>query len=223
MAARCICGEGDERFGDAVVVPRIALTRGLLTPVAAQTPTAALAPDQLAAVADPSTRARIIAPAGSGKTRVLTERARHVLDSGVPADSLLLVAFNKRAQEEMRERTSDHPKLQIQTLNALALSILNGTNGFVESGTRVQTINERDVRNIISGYVKFPRKTNTDPFAAWIDALTEVRLGLRSPTLVEDDYQGDLEGFAEFFPQYRQYLADHRQVDFDEQIYSRSK
>jgi DNA helicase-2/ATP-dependent DNA helicase PcrA len=110
-----------------------------------------------------------------------------------PADSLLLVAFNKRAQEEMRERTSDHPKLQIQTLNALALSILNGTNGFASRGTRVQTINERDVRTIISGYVKFPRKSNTDPFAAWIDALTEVRLGLRSPTLVEDDYQGDLE------------------------------
>jgi DNA helicase-2/ATP-dependent DNA helicase PcrA len=211
--------QGDERFGDAVVVPRIALTRGLLTPVAAQTPTAALAPDQLAAVADPSTRARIIAPAGSGKTRVLTERARHVLDSGVPADSLLLVAFNKRAQEEMRERTSDHPELQIQTLNALALSILNGTNGFASRGIRVQTISERDVRNIISGYVKFPRKTNTDPFAAWIDALTEVRLGLRSPTLVEDDYQGDLAGFAEFFPRYRQHLADHRQVDFDEQIY----
>jgi DNA helicase-2/ATP-dependent DNA helicase PcrA len=211
--------KGDDRFGGAVVVPRIALTRGILAPVAAQRPTAALAPDQLAAVADPSTRARIIAPAGSGKTRVLTERARHVLDSGVPAESLLLVAFNTRAQEEMRERTPDHPELQIQTLNALALSILNGTNGFASRGTRVQTINERDVRSIISGYVKFPRKTNTDPFAAWIDALTEVRLGLRSPTLVEDDYQGDLEGFAEFFRQYRQHLADHRQVDFDEQIY----
>jgi DNA helicase-2/ATP-dependent DNA helicase PcrA len=211
--------KGDERFGDAVVVPRIALAKGLLTPVEAQPPTATLAPDQLAAVADPSTRARIIAPAGSGKTRVLTERARHVLDSGVPADSLLLVAFNKRAQEEMRERTTDHRDLQIQTLNALALSILNGTNGFASRGKRVQTINERDVRNIISTYVKFPRKTNTDPAAAWIDALTEVRLGLRSPTLVEEDYQGDIDGFADFFSLYRQHLADHRQVDFDEQIY----
>jgi DNA helicase-2/ATP-dependent DNA helicase PcrA len=209
----------DARFEGAVVIPRTAIARGLLTPVAAHPPTAALAPDQLRAVADPSTRARIIAPAGSGKTRVLTERARHVLDSGVPVDSLLLVAFNKRAQEEMGERTTDHPDLQIQTLNALALSILNGTNGFASRGTRVQTINERDVRNIISTHVKFPRKTNTDPAAAWIDALTEARLGLRSPTLVEQDYQGDLDGFADFFPLYRQHLVDHRQVDFDEQIY----
>ncbi len=119
----------------------------------------------------------------------------------------------------MRARTSDYPGLRIQTLNALALSILNGTNGFAGRETRVQTISERDVRTIISTYVKFPRKTNTDPVAAWIDALTEVRLGLRSPAMVERDYQGDLDCFADFFPLYRQHLADRQLVDFDEQIY----
>ena len=206
-------------FDGAAVVPRVAIVRGQLTPVAAHPPTTSLAPDQLSAVADPCTRARIIAPAGSGKTRVLTERARHVLDSGVPVDAVLLVAFNKRAQEEMRERTRDCVGLQIQTLNALALSILNGSNGFTGRGTRLQTINERDVRTIISQHVKFPRKTNTDPVAAWIDALAEVRLGLRSPTAVERDYQGDIDGFADFFPLYRQHLNDRGQVDFDEQVY----
>lgn len=210
---------GNGHFGGASVIPRIALARGLLTLIAAHPPTAALAPDQLAAVADPSTRARIIAPAGSGKTRVLTERARHVLNAGVPADSLLLVAYNKRAQEEMRERTADHPRLQIQTLNALALSILNGTNGFASRGTRLQHVSERDVRDIIATYVKLPRKANMDPAVAWIDALSEVRLGLRSPQSVEDEYQGDLEGFADFFPRFRQHLAERQQADFDEQIY----
>lgn len=150
---------------------------------------------------------------------MLTERARHVLRAGVPAESLLLVAFNKRAQEETRQRSAEGSLLQIQTLNALALGILNGTNGFQSRGTRLQTINERDVREILSNYVKFPRKTNTDPAAAWIDALTEVRLGLRSPRVVEREYGGDIEGFADFFPLYRQHLADHAQVDFDEQIY----
>ncbi len=42
-------------------------------------PTADLAPDQLAAVAHGAGPARIIAPAGSGKTRVLTERLRHLV------------------------------------------------------------------------------------------------------------------------------------------------
>ena len=209
----------DARLTGAAVLPRVVLARGQLTPVVAHPPMASLAPDQLLAVSDPSTRARIIAPAGSGKTRVLTERARHVLNSGVPTESLLLVAFNTRARKEMRDRTTDHPHLQVQTLNALALSILNGTNGFESRGTRLQTINPREVRDILSANVKFPRKTNTDPAATWIGALTQVRLGLQSPEAVERVYQGELKGFAEFFPRYRQHLVDHNQVDFDEQIY----
>ena len=40
---------------------------------------AELAPDQLAAVGHRSGAARVIAPAGSGKTRVLTERLRHLV------------------------------------------------------------------------------------------------------------------------------------------------
>ncbi len=67
-----------------------------------------LAPDQLAAVTHAGGAARIIAPAGSGKTRVLTERARHLLTRwNVPPSALTLVAFNKRAQEEMQARTGD--------------------------------------------------------------------------------------------------------------------
>ena len=56
---------------------------GSLAPAAARIDSAAdLAPDQLAAVTHRGGGARIIAPAGSGKTRVLTERARHLLTTG---------------------------------------------------------------------------------------------------------------------------------------------
>jgi len=209
----------DERLEEAAVVPRTSLVKRLLAPIAAAPVTASLAPDQLEAVSDPSARARIIAPAGSGKTRVLTERARYVLKSGVPAASLLLLAFNARAQGEMRDRTTDLPSLQIQTLNALGLSIINGTKGFLPRGVTRKTIDKTEVRKILYKLVKFPRKTNVDPVLDWIAALTEVRLGLRSPVKVEASYGGDIKGFAEFFPRYRQYLADHNLVDFDEQIY----
>ena len=111
------------------------------------------------------------------------------------------------------------PDLQIQTLNALALSILNGTNGFASRGTRVQTINERDVRNIISELRQVPSKDQYRSRGGVDRRAHRGSPGTSFTALVEEDYQGDLEGFAEFFPQYRQHLADHRQVDFDEQIY----
>jgi DNA helicase-2/ATP-dependent DNA helicase PcrA len=183
-------------------------------------PTADLAPDQLAAVAVPSGRARIVAPAGSGKTRVLTERARYLLRTlDVPAASLCLVAFNKRAQLEMQARTGDLPDLQVQTLNALALSVLNGGRGFRDRGSRVRTIDELQVRNLIGELVTFPRRANTDPAAAWIDALSAVRLGLRTPEAVETEFNGDVDGFADFFGPYRRALRRQGVVDFDDQIY----
>ena len=48
---------------------------------------------------------RVIAPAGSGKTRVLTERMRHVLaDRGYRREAVIAVAYNKLAQNELETR-----------------------------------------------------------------------------------------------------------------------
>ncbi len=203
-----------------VVLPRVTVEQGSLAPPDPAAPTAALAPDQLEAVAEAGGRARIIAPAGSGKTRVLTERARFLLGTKqVPAAAVTMVAFNKRAQLEMQERTADLPGLQIQTLNALALAVLNGGRGFRDRGERVRTIDELAVRKLLGDLVTFPRRANTDPAAAWIDALSAVRLGLRSPQEVEAEFGGDVDGLPDVFGRYRRALAQQGAVDFDDQIY----
>jgi DNA helicase-2/ATP-dependent DNA helicase PcrA len=182
--------------------------------------TADLAPDQLAAVTHRGGAARIIAPAGSGKTRVLTERARHLLVNwNVPASAVTLVAFNKRAQEEMRERTSELPDLHVRTLNSIALAIVNGTAPFAPQPTRWRTIDEIEVRRVIGDLVSFPKRRNADPVAPWIEALSLVRLGLVAPTEVEARYGGDVDGFAAFWPSYRATLERRKIVDFDDQIY----
>ncbi|MFK8026028.1 MAG: ATP-dependent helicase [Ilumatobacter sp.] len=179
-----------------------------------------LAADQLAAVTHAGGAARIIAPAGSGKTRVLTERARHLLVNwNLPSSALSLVAFNKRAQEEMRERTPDLASLHVRTLNAIGLAIVNGSAPFAPQTTTWRTINEVDVRRIIGDLVSFPRRRNSDPIAPWIEALSLVRLGLVDPEHVEARYDGDVDGFADFWPNYRATLERQRVVDFDDQIY----
>ena len=180
---------------------------------------AALAPDQLEAVTHPGGPARIIAPAGSGKTRVLTERARHLLDVWrLPASAVSLVAFNKRAQEEMLDRTSDLPALQVRTLNAISLAIVNGRPPFAPQPRSWRTIDEPDVRRILQRFVTVPRRRNTDPIASWIDALSLVRLGLVDPIEVELRYGGDVDGLGEVYPQYVGALEREGLVDFDGQI-----
>ena len=106
----------------------IAVEHGSLATPSPNVSDADLADDQLAAVTHAGGAARVIAPAGSGKTRVLTERARHLVNVwNLPSSAVALVAFNKRAQLEMTERTADLPGLHVRTLNSLALAIVNGS------------------------------------------------------------------------------------------------
>jgi DNA helicase-2/ATP-dependent DNA helicase PcrA len=117
------------------VVHRISLEHGWLTALGPNEPVG------VALAAGPA-RGRGGAPApepgsslrpGSGKTRVLTERARLLLRGwGLPPDAVALVAYNVRAANEMRERLGDVGDVRIRTLNALGLRLCGRTSTIEE-------------------------------------------------------------------------------------------
>jgi ATP-dependent DNA helicase UvrD/PcrA len=205
----------------AAVIPAVHLAIGSLASLGDSAPAAELAPDQLTAVAHGGGGARIIAPAGSGKTRVLTERARHLVkDRGVHPSTICLLAFNVRAREEMQERTADIEGLEIRTLNSLALAILTGRGPFAAPVGRrpPRVIDEREVRRVLDDLVGGRRPAMSDPLASWLEALTASRLGLRAPSAVEQEFGGDVRDFATTLPVFRERLLKAGVVDFDEQI-----
>jgi DNA helicase-2/ATP-dependent DNA helicase PcrA len=178
-------------------------------------PTAELAPDQLAAVGHVGGAARIIAPAGSGKTRVLTERLRHLLaERGYERDSVLAVAYNKQAQLEMQRRTTEFSP-HVRTLNSLGLWVLAQ-----HRGASPPVIDEREARRMVEEILpgRWRRRSNTDPIAPYLEGLSAVRLGLRVPADVEAE-RDDVEGLSELFDPFRERLKSKRSVDFDEQVY----
>lgn len=199
----------------AVVVHRESVELGSLRPQPMPVaPTAALAPDQLAAVAHGCGPARIIAPAGSGKTRVLTERYRHLLvDRGYERAGTVALAYNKKAQEEMASRL---PGLgaRIHTINAWGYSILSRA-----LGRRPQLLDERDIRSIVERLVPpKQRRANTDPIGPYLDGLSLIRLGLRRPEEVEAALD-DVDGLAAAYHPYRAELRRRGVIDFDEQVF----
>ena len=210
----------------AALIPAANLAAGDLSVLRHCEPDADLASDQRRAVGHLGGGACIVAPAGSGKTRVLTERARWLVrDLGVAPAAVCLVAYNVRARAEMQERTADLAGLEVRTLNSLALAVCNGTGPFTRPSRhrRVEVIGEREVRDLLHGLVgeRAPRRRRramTDPLAAWVEALSASRLGLRDPADVERDYAPDVEGFTELAPAYAETLEERGVVDFDHQI-----
>jgi DNA helicase II / ATP-dependent DNA helicase PcrA len=203
---------------DRPVVHCGTIESGRADPVPAQPPgpQSELAADQLAAVAHPGGPVRVIAPAGSGKTRVLTERVRHLLaDRGYERESLLAVAYNKEAQRELEARLF-RLSPRTRTLNSLGYRLVAD-----HRGARPPLLDEPEIRRLIGELFPVPRqrRTNTDPVGPYLDALTQVRLGLRPPAAVEAD-RDDVTGLADGFDRYRRALADRGAVDFDEQIYA---
>jgi DNA helicase-2/ATP-dependent DNA helicase PcrA len=207
--------ESVERDRLTVAPPEVEPVRSSAIPSARdEAGVTSLAPDQARAVAHPSGPARIIAPAGSGKTRVLTERLRYLLgDRSWERDAVLAVAYNKKAQEELDARTSGLGA-RTRTLNSLGLWILTLARG---GGPRV--LDERETRRIIERLAPSQRRrANTDPIGPYLEALATVRLGLVDPEVVEAG-RDDVPGLAALFPGYRAELSGSGAVDFDEQIY----
>lgn len=115
-----------------------------------------LTEEQARAVVCFDNRVQVVAAAGSGKTSVMVGRTAYALKRGlVPAERILLLAFNKAAAEELRERVSSRLEavglsaegVTISTFHAFGLALIGRATGrkprlapWVDGGQDVETI-----------------------------------------------------------------------------------
>jgi DNA helicase-2/ATP-dependent DNA helicase PcrA len=202
----------------ALVVHRFAIESGQLRAdlnVCESAAAAVLASDQRAAVLHAGGPARILAPAGSGKTTVLAARFRHlVVERGFGATGVCALAYNRRAGADMQNRLADLPRdarHKVRTLNAFGYEIVRRAR----PTTRV--VDEREIRDRIQPHLDLKFRANTDALRPYLEALEEVSLGLRTPERVEQQ-RADVDGFAVMYRHYRDGLARDDVVDFDGQV-----
>ncbi len=96
--------------------------------------------DQRAAATAPPGPVLCVAPAGSGKTTTLVARIAWLIDGGVDADTIAAITFNKRAADELTERTEAAVAplgvaagaVRIRTFHALGREILRDAGVPVE-------------------------------------------------------------------------------------------
>ena len=183
-----------------------------------------LNPAQRAAVEYLAGPLLVLAGAGSGKTRVITEKIAHLARQGVAPDRIYAITFTNKAAREMAERTerlfkraSDPRRPSISTFHALGLralqldpaaaglrrgfSVFDGDDSaqlvreLAKVGAKPDTL--QALRSAISGF----KNEGFDPVAAAAAA--------RSPREVEA---------AELYAAYQRRLSAFNAVDFDDLI-----
>lgn len=132
-----------------------------------------LNPRQIEAVMHTDGPLLVIAGAGSGKTRTLTYRAARLVETGTPAETILLLTFTRKASGEMLRRASDLLDIRCRqiaggTFHSFANTILRRNAGKVGFNTGFIIIDRSDAENLIGMVVKdaglkpsygsFPRK-----------------------------------------------------------------
>lgn len=102
---------------------------------------------------------RILAAPGSGKTRVITERIKHLIKNGTHPREVLAISFTRAAAQEMKKRLETDlgevmNTMQVSTFHALAMRIVK-KHGHVR-GFRpgLSIYDERDSRDILSAVMK---------------------------------------------------------------------
>lgn len=140
-----------------------------------------LNPAQLDAVQHKDGPILVLAGAGTGKTRVLTNRIAHlVLEHKIPPWQILAVTFTNKATEEMQKRLKamlgpDADDLWISTFHSAALRLLRRHYQELGFTSRFSVYDEQDSRTLMKNLLKElgfdAKKTAPQAFLARIDQL----------------------------------------------------
>lgn len=83
-----------------------------------------LSDEQLKVVHATDKQIAVVGPPGTGKTRVLTERIKWLLEQGVPQTNIVAITFTNFAANEMRKRLPQCDKMYIGTMHSYAAQLL---------------------------------------------------------------------------------------------------
>ncbi len=161
-----------------------------------------------------------VAGAGSGKTRVLTNRVAYLIDQiGIPANRILAITFTNRAAEEMKSRVNKLINLPlkgiwISTFHAMGAKILRYDIHHLGYDDNFQIIDDDDVIIILKQILK---DLNVDPKRYSIKALASLIEDAKGdPIVLELQTEPFKSLLSNVFELYQDYLKRNNLVDFQD-------
>lgn len=178
-------------------------------------------PDQSRAIGFITGPVRVLAPAGSGKTKTLTNRIANLINHRIPQEKILALAFNKKAQEEMQNRLySKHiTEVSVRTFHSLGMEIIQQSLKWEFQGKNEKKVTRELLKSAVEETVQLPRRRNMDPLGEFLDALARAKMELIPLASMEVEIEDTLIPFETIFYSYLKKQTSHNFFNFDDMIY----
>lgn len=178
---------------------------------------------QLEAVEHKDGPCLVLAGAGSGKTKVLTQRIINLIDSGVSPYNILAITFTNKAAKEMRNRVENElgsitDSIFIGTFHSFGLRILR--ENYIDIGytSNITILDTDDAKAIVKRILK---ENGYDPAKYEIRTIINKISSTKNDGISPDEYTklflNDLDiVIGLVYKEYTKLLKDNNSVDFDD-------
>jgi ATP-dependent DNA helicase Rep len=169
----------------------------------------------------------VIAGAGSGKTRVITQKILHLIDSGVKPSSIAAITFTNKASQEMQERlstllkeggakVSDDNKPFVSTFHSLGVQMLRSEGELLGLKKNYSIMDSDDTASILAQLLattdRKVARTAQFQISLWKNA------GLDPDEAAAAAKNDDEHNLARTYRSYNATLTAYQAVDFDDLI-----
>ena len=180
-----------------------------------------LDPSQQAAATSVNGPIRVLAPAGSGKTKTLVNRILYMLNQGIPADKILALAFNKKARDEMQDRLNRRgvEGVEVRTFHSLGYQIVRAGLGWTFQGSTSKKTSKVLMKSAILEHTELPPLRNKDPLDEFLAGLRRAKMELPSLSTVTVEYGDRIYPLESIFYSYIKRQLHANFLDFDDMIY----
>jgi len=173
---------------------------------------------------------RVLAPAGSGKTKTLINRIVNLINNGIDPNKILALAFNKKAKEEMEQRLRDkqvntsnrlnEDGVKVRTFHSFGYEIIRDHLHWQFPGGHLERSRTRQIlKDSIDPFYQIPFRRNRDPLDVFLDALRKTKMELPHIDEVTVEDNGNVVPFGNIFNRYLELQTQHNFFNFDDMIY----
>jgi len=167
----------------------------------------------------------ILAGAGSGKTRVITQKVVYLIEGkGVSTDSILMVTFTNKAADEMKQRIKkllNSPDLPlVTTFHSLCAKILRVDGKSIGIPPNFLIYDTEDQKEAIKEAIKL---LGFDPKEYKPNSILGTISQAKNELMSENDYASLARGHyqervSRIYPIYQKILRENNAMDFDDLI-----